>query len=823
MNYFARFSSLLSFTLTILVSIGFANASAVFAQDEFLDGFQNVSIGGMGFVTGVINHPNEAGLTYVRTDVGGVYRQDEANGIWKPLNDSFTPLNSPGLGVSSIAIDPNNSQILYAALGSSYSDQSDIYKSTDRGDTWVDLNVSSTAGVVPRMDGNAELRGAGERLVVDPNNSDVIMFGSRKDGLFVSNDGGSNWSVNSNLPAGLDNFGITFAAFDQTSFSEELGSSSIIWAGVADDSVYGQNAIAGGVYRSTDGGLNFELQSGVGVDIPNMVDVSSDGDLIVSHITPWGWLTSGSVGGLWKYDKDSDVWSDISPELSTTQNGYGAVVFDPNNPENIIITNQEGINFYRSTNGGSNWDKIGFELESTGVPQWVPETAIYGDVFFHGGFDFDPQTGRLYYVNGWGVFSTTSVLDESTTWQYDMDGVEELVNNEVASLGNGRFVSAQWDTIGFTHSSATGFPLESVIQYGDGTSMFGRGTSVDAANSNSDYVYLVGYGNEANQDRSVGVRSFDGGASWEEFPQYPQDGNGVIMDGSISVSSNDPLNIVWSGLYNADFSSYQGNTFYSTDGGSTWSQSTGLPTLLINHWAPGQRQMISDPYQDGTFYMFNCSDHNAWQTSFYRSTDGGQTWSEVFAEYSDQIFCHTSTDLVPGTQAGEFYVVQKDSGTGEPLAFSLTQDGGESFDPIQGVATNTVFAMDLGAPQQGRSNLSMVVAAEIDGDYGIFVSPDATDLGLDLTNASWEKLSNDANAVPAISGIDAAIDQYGEVFVSTGGRGIMYNQYDDGQTPQNPGATSDPDYILPDQGAPALGSSVGFAALMFFFFIFFLG
>jgi hypothetical protein len=36
---------------------------------------------------GIITHPTQPGLMYIRSDVGGAYRWDSTNKIWIPLTD----------------------------------------------------------------------------------------------------------------------------------------------------------------------------------------------------------------------------------------------------------------------------------------------------------------------------------------------------------------------------------------------------------------------------------------------------------------------------------------------------------------------------------------------------------------------------------------------------------------------------------------------------------------------------------------------------------------------------------------------------------------
>jgi len=53
--------------------------------------WQNVAIGGGGFVSGIITSKTEQNLVYARTDVGGAYRWDVAGNKWMPLLDWTSP------------------------------------------------------------------------------------------------------------------------------------------------------------------------------------------------------------------------------------------------------------------------------------------------------------------------------------------------------------------------------------------------------------------------------------------------------------------------------------------------------------------------------------------------------------------------------------------------------------------------------------------------------------------------------------------------------------------------------------------------------------
>ena len=51
--------------------------------------WRNVTVGGGGFAPGIVFSPAERGLAYLRTDMGGAYRWDDAARRWIPLEDAL--------------------------------------------------------------------------------------------------------------------------------------------------------------------------------------------------------------------------------------------------------------------------------------------------------------------------------------------------------------------------------------------------------------------------------------------------------------------------------------------------------------------------------------------------------------------------------------------------------------------------------------------------------------------------------------------------------------------------------------------------------------
>jgi hypothetical protein len=154
--------------------------------------WRNVVIGGGGFVTGIIPHPRQKGLMYARTDVGGAYRWDDAARRWVPLTDAIG--NMDFTGIESLAVDPADTNRVYLAAGIYSRGKAAILRSADQGGTWLQTDVPF------KMGGNEAGRANGERLAVDPNDGNILFFGSRRDGLWKSADRGATWQKVTGFP-----------------------------------------------------------------------------------------------------------------------------------------------------------------------------------------------------------------------------------------------------------------------------------------------------------------------------------------------------------------------------------------------------------------------------------------------------------------------------------------------------------------------------------------------------------------------------------------------------------------------------------------------
>src|SRR5215471_2376387 len=295
--------------------------------------WKNVRIVAGGFITGIVYHPGAQNLVYARTDIGGLYRSTDGGTSWVPLLDWVGWDNWDYSGVGAVAVDPQNANVVYAAVGT-YTNAWDpsngaIIKSTDQGATW------SVTPLPFKVGGNMGGRGNGERLAVDPNNSNIVYFGATGDanvtfGLWQSSDGGATWSQSSLAavgdwvddptdPFGYNNVkqGIWWVLFDPRVVVG--GVTQTIYVGVATEN-------AARIWRSTDGGASWAAVpgqpttecGGTAIMPTKAVLEPVSGTLYVTYGMKAG-PYDDQKGEVWKLNTATGVWTNIDPVVNDCQ------------------------------------------------------------------------------------------------------------------------------------------------------------------------------------------------------------------------------------------------------------------------------------------------------------------------------------------------------------------------------------------------------------------------------------------------------------------------------------------------------------------------
>ncbi|MGB3188505.1 MAG: hypothetical protein WBB43_03630 [Limnoraphis sp.] len=693
-----------------------------------------VKIGAGGFVTGLVIHPLEPNLIYARTDVGGVFRWNPSNQSWIQLLHSDSIPQEVSDQVESIALDPNNPDIIYIALGGYTRAKKQLVsgfllKSTDRGESWTTLDLSLPMG------GNEPWRWTGERLAVDPNNSDIVYFASRLNGLWRSTDGGTSWSqINPELvPIGQPNpetdkkAGVTYVVFDDSS-GLKGNRTKVIYVGVSGE----------GIYRTTDGGETWQhLHGGPPKElIPQQAAVNSNGELITTLYRS----KDDPRGGVWKFTQTG--WQDITPKLDRN---YSAIAIDPNQSNRIFVVTYPMTpdDIYRSDDGGQTWVTLQNKLNRL---SWWPEWIFYT---LTGNIAVSPfDSSQVWLTNGIGIWKTENGNDRRVTWSATVDGLEETVTfDAISTPGEASLITAIADFDGFRHES-----LCSVPQRNHSKGNFTTTTSLAYSSSDPNFVVSVG-GSQNNYDKIQGRFSRDNGRNWQDFPSlqngtHPSD----LVFGNVAVSATDTRNIVWQPS--------NGKTPYFTkDRGRTWQQISFFEQKEIErgshtHLWNRQQALAADSVKAGTFYIYH---HVGGR--FLRSDDGGETWKIVNETLPDEVWQGANVKTAPGI-AGEVWVSLSDKGLYRSSNF------GEDFVKL---AVEEANVLGFGKAAPNTTSPTVFLQGKINGETGVFRS---TNLG-----QTWVQIADyPMGYFGKLRVITGDMNVFGRVFLGTGGNGFIYGQ-----------------------------------------------
>jgi xyloglucan-specific exo-beta-1,4-glucanase len=742
-----------------------------------------------GFITGIVYHPNVQNLVYARTDIGGLYRSTDGGANWAPLLDWVGWDNWGYSGVLSVAVDPQNANVVYAAVGG-YTNSWDpnngaILKSTDQGSTWTIAPLPFKVG------GNMGGRGNGERLAVDPNNSNIVYYGATGNstttfGLWKSTNGGSSWSqVNSftavgdwqddpNDPFDYNNQkqGIFWVTFDPRTVVG--GVTQNIYVGVATKN-------APRIYRSSDGGANWTAVVG-----QPLTECGGTGIMptkaAIEPVSGTMYVTYGMKGGpyddqkgeVWKYNIGTGAWTNINPVVNDCQPpssgnifyGFNGLSVSKSNPNVIMVTGHSSwwpdTYIYRSTNGGATWTNV---WHWTRYPNIAYEIVYPHDITMSPWLKFpaasacagggrpgpneNPKIGWMTAALAIDPFNTNNFLygtgatlygsNDANLWDdgnvntkfhisVKGNGIEETSIGDLAVPSSGpKLLSGVGDIRGFYHASVTTVP-STMYQTLSST------TSLDFAQNVSSKVVRAGNGDSANCENSFAY-STDGGQTWKIGGGQPAGVTGSNND-SIAMSA-DGSRVIWAP--NGTTAAYTSTNW--TAASPTWTVVTGLSA---------QAKVRADRVTANKFYGFA-------NGVFYVSTNGTSFTATVSSGLP------TSAKMVTVyNKANDVWLANPDPTTG---GVWHSTNGGTSFTKLTNVAFGD--AVGFGMAATGQPYPAIYLAGKVGAVRGFYRSTDG--------GASWTQINDSAHQWYS-SGyvITGDPNLFGRVYIATNGRGIIY-------------------------------------------------
>ena len=723
--------------------------------------------GGGGYVTGLVFHPTTANLLYARTDIGGAYRWNQAGASWTPITDGlgFGAAESRYHGIESIAVDPNNDQLVYLAAGMYTSEGNGrLYISSDRGDHWSHVGLPFPLG------GNNPGRAIGERLTVDPNKPSTLFYGSRTAGLWKSTDSGLSWAqVTALSPLKLTQdqvntlsiasaMGVELVVLD-TGTKGSGSATQTIYAAIAPDYVSAAG-LGSNLYKSSNGGASWTAVSTPvsGSHIPHMVR-AADGMFYVVFTKETG---PGSAGPAQLYKFDGNTWTllkDPNNGGTGTGLGLGGVSVSGSGASTRIalgVTNtwgnysgQQVIQW--SGDGGKTWREIAATMSRTPA-----DGAFWG---WPDDVEIDPlNPDRVLHVHGGGVWETRNASSSTPSWNEAIDGLEETAVLGLATPPAGAtytVINSSGDVGPWVHTNLATKPTLT-----PGTS-WSNGFAADMAWS--DPLYIASIGVVLGTGTAFGTWSGDGGKTWAKFATLAP-GATANTSGEASIAVTARNKAVWAPAYSVPS--------YTTDNGATWVP-TNLPA--INTIYPRGYHLVADRKNPNKVYAYD-SGANWWGTpgKAYVSTDGGHTFTlsqgSVSAGLAPNYFANTSLAVNPNAEGdlwladGNAVYHSVDSGASwTKLSQFASITGSNAWPDVQGA---TVVALGKAKPGAAYSAAVYVVGV-VGGVWGVYRSDDG--------GATWSRFNDDAHQFGGIGALAADQNVYGRIYVSGTGRGLLYS------------------------------------------------
>ncbi len=690
-----------------------------------------MKIGGGGWLVGLSINSAEKDLLYTRADVSGGYRWIPATSSWKQVvTASSMPPEYVGYakysGVDSLVGAPSDANVAYMTLGSEpyKATPGQVFRSTNRGDTWTATQFLKT-GV--KVEANGEGRQDGERLAVDPANSNVVYYASITDGLWVTDNGGEAWTKVAAIPAGKSPHGVSTVVFDPA--AKSAGRTQVIYASVEE----------GGVFQTKDAGANWtKISDGAAGDAgkPRDATVGSDGTYYIVYDGE-----KGAAGAVWKYV--AGKWTDITPQGKEggKDKSYWAITVDPFDPQHIIAMIHGGKTFVSSDQGGS-WSFHTFTLKSPNIPWLESQTNWFLST---GQLAFDPHDkGKVWYAEGFGVWWTRDLGPEEIPWHAASEGIEEVCGNDVIAPPGGKPVGAMWDT--------GAFYFNDVDKYNAQRSQptFMSTWSLDWCPK--DPKFMVGVFRShldfVPNAKSSGF-STDGGITWTRFSAVADGTLPKELDyGVIAVAADNPEHIVWCPTGNK-------LPYVTANRGATWTQSNFGGPHETGHQSPytSLKPLCADRVEPDTFYFYTP------QEGLFRSTDGGAAFAKAGNPLPNR--WNAILKSTPGRAKDLWFA----AGPGSGLFHSA--DGGTTWKQAPGI--DMAFNVGLGKAAPGSDYPTIYVAGLVAGSPGIYRS---TDQG-----ATWDKIvAYPLGIYDAIDAIDGDKDTFGEVYISFSATGFAYGK-----------------------------------------------
>ena len=659
-----------------------------------------------GRVSRAAGVPGDPTTYYAATASGGVWKSSDSGATWKPVFDD-QPISSIG----SIAIAASNPNIIYVGSGEAnirgnVAAGNGIYKSVDAGKTWT--HVWTQEGQIGTM-------------VVNPTNPDIAFaavlghaFGPNSErGVYRTLDGGKSWQQ---VLAKDADTGASDIAMDPSN-------PEILFAGFWQARRLPWDLVSGGpgsgLYVSRDGGTTWKALTGNGLPdgIWGKVGVAiapSDGRRVYA-------LIEADKGGLYRSDDGGENWELVNPSRALRQRAwyYTTMTVNPSNREDVWFPQ---VPMLHSIDGGKTLQYVKSSHHGDHHDVWIdpkdPRRMIGAN---DGGVDISTDGGETWFAPPLPISQFYHVSTDTRVPYRVAGAMQDLgtAQGPSASL-RGKIALADWHSVGggeagYVVSDASdpnivyaGEYLGIITRYDERT---GESRNISAWPENPS-----GHGAEDMRYRfqwtapiaasphdpkviyhgaQVIFRTTDGGQSWDAIsPDLTRndkskqkwaggpitgDNTGVETYGTVFAIAESPKQkgVIWAG-------SDDGLVHVTRDGGATW---TNVTSAMAGFPEWGTVSLIEpSPFDAATAYVVvDAHRLDNMKPYLFKTTDYGKTWTRLDAKLPQDVYLHAVRE--DPAKAGQLYL-----GTERGVMFST--DGGANWRPLK-LNLPTVAVHDL--------------------------------------------------------------------------------------------------------------------------------
>ena len=680
-----------------------------------------------GRVTALTVDPTDRDVIYAGTASGGLWRSTSSGTAWEPLFD-----DQDILSIGSVAVAPSNPDVIWAGTGegnprNSHTSGRGIYRSLDGGATWGMMGLEDTRtihrirvhptdpktvyvaamgsawgpnperGVFRTRDGGEtwdhvlsvdDTTGCAE-MIMDPSNPDKLFAamwsfhrepwfftsGGEGSGLYVTHNGGDDWTQlgeDEGLPGG------------------ELGRMGLAMSPADPDIVYALiESKKTGLYKSTDGGMNWDLVSTENIgnrpfyyadihadpqdpdrlfNLYSMVSESTDGGRTFEVILPYSGAHPDHHA--WYQDPDDSdfILNGNDGGINISRDGGETWSFVRNLPVgqfyHINVDDDIPYNVYGGLQDNGSWKAPAYVWHGDGIRNEDWQEISFGD-----GFDVVPMPGdpdMAYAMSqGGNVYRLHIPTGAMTYIQPNHPDTVELRYNWNAAIAldphnpNGLYFGSQ-----FVHYSEDRGQSWALLSPDLTTNDPEKQNQVESGGLTTDAT------NAENHTTLLCITP---------HPERPEE--------------------IWA-------SSDDGELHRTVDGGLTWEPlADRLKGLPEGSWIPQVRVSPHNP--DEVYVVANNYRRNDWTPYLYRTRDGGSKWERIIdeedvlghlqcvlqdTEVADLIWCGTEQGLWWSHDGGFAWQRWKEGVPAVPVRDIVLQE--RESDLVLGTFGRGVYVMD---------------------------------------------------------------------------------------------------------------------------------